>query len=146
MPEYMVRNLASVVIFTFFGCVPDSGYQDLELSSLKKLPKDWYNVPEQGTDSRVGRFESKTSTLVIHYDIGHLAGEYASIDAYPQFRWFRKGKLAGNSFRYLLNDDNTLYVTFSDEGPANFWAKISNDDEMNFILELLARYRNELLS
>jgi len=119
--------------------------QQLALNDIPTLPPHWRNVTGQGMDSRVGRFESTKLALIIHYDIGELAGEYADTDPYPGYQWIRSGRLYGSSFRYLLNEDDTLYVTFPDEGPANFWAKVADDAEINYVLEFLARYRNDLL-
>jgi hypothetical protein len=118
----------------------------LALNSIPTLPPSWSNTPQQGIDSRVGFFSSTKHQIQIHYDIGELAGEYASTKPYPNYKWIKSGTLHGSSFRYLLNEDDTLYVTFPDEGPANFWGKVKDDAEIDYILELLARYRRELLA
>lgn len=118
---------------------------DLKLDNLPELPAHWKNEPMQGIDSRVGRFTSDEKDLVIRYDIGKLAGEYASPKHHPNRKWLRSGRLAGSSFRYLLDEDDTLYVTFPDEGPANFWAKVGGQDDIDYVVELLARHREKML-
>ena len=115
------------------------------LKSLPNLPSHWRNVKAQGIDTRVGHFESTKLELTIHYDIGRLAGEYAQVDAHPTHKWFTNVRLHGSSFRSLLDHDDILYMTFLDEGPANFWVKISNQAEIDYVYELLARYRRDLL-
>ena len=120
--------------------------EQLKLNNVPVLPAHWSNVNSQGIDSRVGHFTSTEVNYQIHYDIGELAGEYAAAKPYPNHQWIKSGTLHGSSFNYLLNDDGILYVTFPDEGPANFWAKVSTDTDIDYVLELLARYREQLLS
>ena len=119
--------------------------RELTLNKLPELPPHWQHIPGQGIDSRVGRFVSSETNLIIHYDIGELAGEYATSKAYPNRKWLRSGQLAESSFRYLLNDDDTLYVTFPDEGPANFWVQVDGPEDIDYVLEMLARHRHDLL-
>ena len=38
-----------------------------------------------------------------------------------------------------------INVTFPGEGPANFWAKVEGQDDIDYLVELLARYRKNLL-
>ena len=129
---------ASIILLTA-GCS-----KQLSLNNITTLPTHWSNVAGQG-DSRAGQFESTKLTMVIHYDIGRLAGHYAAAKPHPNRQWIKRGKLHGSTFRYLLDDDDTLYVTFADEGPANFWTKVKNQSEIDYVLELLARYRKQLL-
>lgn len=136
------RICALIAILLLVGCGSET---QLDLNNIPTLPPHWSNVTERGTDTRVGHFASQTLTMTIHYDIGELAGLYADTKPYPEYKWIKSGRLHGSSFRYLLNNDNMLYVTFPDEGPANFWAKINDDSEIDYVLELLARYRNQLL-
>jgi len=137
--------LAARIVLVCFLLLCIGCAEELPLSGLPSFPKHWKNVPGQGTDSRVGQFTSTKSDIVIQYDIGRLAGECADVDSFPNRQWLKSGRLAGSTFQYLLDKDDTLYVTFSDEGPANFWAKVKDQTEIDYILELLARYRINLL-
>jgi len=119
--------------------------QEFKSNTLPILPTHWRHIAEQGTDTKVGRFVSTQKDLVIHYDIGPLAGEYASSMPYPNREWLRDGRLGDSSFRYLLDNDGTLYVTIPYEGPANFWAKVDGQADIDYVLELLARHRQDLL-
>lgn len=132
--------LCSLVVV---GCTPDAGPPDLDV--LPNLPEHWSNVPGQGTDSNVGHFESSELGLKIHYDIGRLAGEYADVDNHPDQQWLKSARRDGVFYRYLLTADNMLFVTFPDEGPANFHVKVRDDDEITYVMELVTRYRQDLL-
>ena len=57
----------------------------------------------------------------------------------------RSSRLGDSKFHSLLDNDDTLYITFPDDGPANFWAKVSDQADIDYVLELLARHRKELL-
>jgi hypothetical protein len=125
-----------------FGCT-----SRLSLTSLPDLPSHWRNVIAMGEDTKVGTFVSIEKTnLVIRYDIGPLAGEYAARKHHRNRKWFRSAQLAQSSFNYLLAEDDILYVTFPDEGPANFWTQVKGQSEIDYVLELLARHRQKLLS
>ena len=127
-------------------CMMLAGCQsELNLSKQPTLDPCWRNIHVQGEDTAVGHFACADKDLVISYDIGVLAGKYASTK-HKNRRWIRSGHLAGSSFRYLLDNDGTLYVTFSNEGPANYWAKVRDQDDIDYVLELLARHRKELLA
>jgi hypothetical protein len=117
----------------------------LNLNNIPKFPTHWINFCQQGIDTRVGYFKSKNLDLQIYYDIGPLAGEYAAIKPYKKYQWIKRAQLNGIKFNYLLNDDNILYVTFVNEGPANYWTKIKDSTDINYTLELLAKYRKVLL-
>ena len=145
MLPHRICTVVMLCCLVYAGCQQQREIPALALNAIPVLPAHWSNVSEQGTDSQVGHFESAKVELIIHYDIGALAGEYAHIEAYPKFRWFKTGRSHGSSFRYLLNENDTLYVTFFGEGPANFWAKVADDADIDYVLELLARYRNDLL-
>ena len=101
------RIHAPIALLLLVGCGSET---QLALNNIPTLPPHWSNVTEQGTDSRVGHFASKTLTMEIHYDIGELAGVYADAKPYPKYKWIKSGRLHGSSFRYLLNDDNMLYM------------------------------------
>lgn len=125
------------------GCTPDAGPPNVDV--LPDLPDHWRNVPGQGIDSNVGAFESGELDLKIHYDIGRLAGAYADADNHPNHQWLKEAKRDGAFYRYLLAADNTLFITFPDEGPANFYAQARDDDEITYVMELVTRYRQDLL-
>lgn len=137
--SFVMLSLISIVAIN--GCA-----QELKLNNLLVLPTHWRNVPAQGQDTAVGSFISTEKTLVIDYDIGRLAGEYASAKPYPKRQWLRAMRIGEESFNALLDNDNTLYITFPREGPANFWAKVSGQNDIDYLLELIARHRRELLA
>jgi len=128
------------------GCSSDDAHEKLVLNNLPAYPPHWRNTPGQGTDSTVGQLTSTEHKLVIKYDIGRLAGEYADAKAYPEHQWVKSGQLAGSKFQYLLDKGDTLYVTFSSEGPANFWASISDQSDIDYMIELLAKYRSRMVT
>ena len=126
------------------------------LNNLPELPSHWRNYSGGGGDSRTGYFSSSELSRIIRYDIGFLAGTRADtvspIIGPIAHYWFKKGEMYGSTFQYLLRDDSTLIVTFLEDGisfwgsPANFFIKVSNDTEIDYALELLIRYRYDLLA
>jgi hypothetical protein len=135
-----------VVLLGLFGMALAGCSRELDLSDLPTLPAHWRNVTEQGIDTKVGHFASTEKSLVIAYDIGPLAGSYVKPTLYPKYDGARSARFGGSSFYYRLSNDQTLlYVTFPDEGPANYSAKVNGQRDVDYILELLARYRHELL-
>ena len=109
------------------------------------LRNQWRNVTSDGIDTMVGHFESKHYPHQIKYDVGPFAGQWAAFSTYRKTKWIKSGSVDGSDFVYMLDEDSVLYVTFPDEGPANFWTTIRNEKDVGYILELLSAHRNELL-
>ena len=99
-------------------------------------------LPDEGEDTNAGRLVSIDSSILIHYHVGSLPREYANTKASGD--GFRSARLGKSSFRYL-HRNNILFVTFRNEGPANYWVKVKSQEDVDFIIELLARYRKEVL-
>lgn len=127
--------------------------QNLELDAMPELPAHWRNVNVQGEDSWGGKFVSSERTdLVIRYDIGRCAGDYAKPRAHRMTKWMRAARLDNSYFHYLLTTDDMLYVTFYERepsgftSPANFFTRVDGLYDVDYVLELLARHRRELLA
>lgn len=137
------RILTITILILCLGYGPRE--QTLTLNEIPAFPAGWRHVVMPG-DTANGYFISSEHQYRIYYDIGDLAGEYADGEAHPNYQWIRRATLDGSSFHYLLDEDDTLYITFPDEGPANYWCKVKDEDQIEYVLELLARYRHELLA
>ena len=110
-----------------------------------RLPAHWKNVPGDGIDTMVGQIESEKLPIKIDYDIGPFAGEYARTSSSRKTKWIKEGTARNCRFVYMLDENDVLYVTYPDEGPANFWASIQKETEIDVIVNLLSNHRNELL-
>ena len=124
--------------------------------SLDQRTPNWEHVRLRGIDTNVGRFELSDWGLAIHYDIGFGAGNYVESmrkDSHWKVQKSGSGNSHGHPYAYVVGGmedqrpaTNTLYVTFPDEGPANYYSEVSGDGDVTFILELLVECRGKLLA
>jgi hypothetical protein len=145
VPNGIRLSLGSILL-TVFCLVLAGCTEKLDLNNLPTLPSHWRNVSEQGNDTRVGHFASTEKSLVIVYDIGPLAGSYANPKAGPLTTSVRSAQLGDSSFYYRVSDNGKLlYITYPNEGPANFSTAVNGQNDIDYVLELVARHRHELL-
>src|SRR5436309_7339333 len=130
--------LGSTFCLALSGCAPI--FQIFRLYRLPTLPPHWMYLPDQGEDMNAGRLVSIDSNLVIHYHAGSLPRDYANTKA--SGAGLQSARLGKSSFQYL-HSNNILFVTFRNEGPANYWVEVKSQEDFDFIVELLARYRKE---
>jgi hypothetical protein len=77
--------------------------------------------------------------LTLDYDIGGLAGNYATGKLNP-FDWRKHDDNHGVPFDYALNRSGKkecLVVSFPQEGPANFVAELNEPEDVDRILTVL---------
>ncbi len=115
---------------------------DLDVATVK-MPTGFTHTFDQGIDTKVGHFTSPDGKLIIHYDIGHLAGVYARQTS---------GKEILLSTNYVVHDLVALVViskeanlrhlviSLPEGGPANFYANIRNDIDTQSVLDLVFTY------
>ncbi len=125
------------------GYVPVSPRR-LHLNSIIGFPDHWQHHPEQGIDSEAGCFLSEDPDLTIIYDIGDAAGEFVRECAQSATDWLFVDRFDGVVFRYSRSGE-FFAITIPDEGPANYVAKVKSHEETEYVLELISRYRSELL-
>ncbi len=113
--------------------------------TLDMLPDHWTNVRTVSIDGTAGCFRSSEVDLRIDYSIGPEAGEIASGTKRFHDEWRREGESDGAYFRYKKSGEY-LILTFPGEGPANYLARVENEGEIEYVLELVVKYRNELLA
>jgi hypothetical protein len=148
-----VAPLCAVIAFGLVASV--FGEDDLqppkvnELNKLRKLPDHWRCKAGFSLDTHCGTFESSEYRVSVSYGIYYRGGEKAQNarpDKHKGFKWHRTGRIGDTKFSYLLSKQNVLYITFPDEGPANYSAFIRTNEEIAYILELVCRHRHRLLA
>jgi len=93
------------------------------------LPSGWLAVDGQGTDSHVGVVLDARDREIMKYDIGAMAGVYASeaTGAAPAFTWSKHEEVAGQPLVYVLKK-RVLYMTLGQN--TNFWGPAATEKEM----------------
>lgn len=110
------------------------------------------HVPGRGIDSLVGAIV-KEGDLVIRYDIGPPAGNYATGRS-DERRWLQSLERGGRTIDIAMRRDRTLVVTISRtaaaggggrEGlyPANFYAVVRNQEDIAEVLLMVLGYSGQ---
>ena len=103
------------------------------------LPPGFTHQAQRGTDSYPGRIVAQDSSLVIHYDIGFLAGARVNPSRRSDFLWFLEHEVNGYraySGVFLEGQDRRLATTVIGDGsdprsfPANFVASVRGEREV----------------
>ena len=127
------------------------------LNALKELPEHWDCVPARfSIDTEDGSFVSKESELEVRFSNNWHAGEEANVKRFPDPKWLLKGRIKSRNrrtgkatekeFVCLLSKENFLVITFPSEGPANFFAEVKTNEDIEYVAELVLRHRNVLLT
>jgi hypothetical protein len=100
----------------------------------------------QGIDSTVGRIW-KEGGLEIRYDIGVFAGNNAASVKPADRLWAMSQVIRGKSAEIVKAKNGFVTVTFSSDpknkagdSPANFYAKVSNEEELAALLLITMTY------
>ena len=92
--------------------------------------------PERGIDTKVGRI-SQEGGLTIRYDIGALAGNYATSQVRNPL-WAREQQHGAGIAYITLDVNRSLYVTFVDgESVANFYATVRGEEDIADFLTMV---------
>ena len=102
-------------------------------------PKDYKHIPGKGIDTKIGEIISGDGKIAIRYDIGAMAGNYASsIDSNKIIE--RKIYNTNNyiATMVLCNDDKRkgLCVTYEKPCRMNFIASITDDSQIQAVLNI----------
>jgi hypothetical protein len=114
-----------------------------------KLADGYRHERLQGIDSQVGRFV-KEGAAEIHYDIGAMAGNYATGRPAADLVWSMSQLVNGRPVDIVKTKDGNVYVSFALQVkerkggyPANFYAKVSNDEDLAALLVMALTYADE---
>lgn len=108
------------------------------------LPKGSRHRIQQGIDSFVGQIKLGWLGKTMKYDIGHLAGNYATSKHHGPFVFQKQEVNNGVTMDYSLLKERaqyTLFVSFPDLGPANFYTQISDPSHSDAILDVMRTVR-----
>ena len=116
---------------------------DLDTGTVD-LPVGFTHSRDQGIDSLVGHFTSTDGHLVIHYDIGFLAGVYASQTMGKDIVSSSKATVHGLTTLILVahwENANHAIVSFPKGGPANFYAELRDDADLEIVKKLAFTFK-----
>ncbi|MBX3443545.1 MAG: hypothetical protein KF774_14155 [Planctomyces sp.] len=109
------------------------------------LPPGSRHYADVGIDTWVGRIRLGGTPVTLTYDIGHVAGNYATyVDGNGPFVWTKRTEqdgIACDVSLHTANGSHTLFVSFPDLGPANFWCDVRDDSQVDGILKILKTVR-----
>jgi hypothetical protein len=128
--------LLSAVVCAYGADEPPGGIKLLDRYMHQKLP---------GTDSFPGRIWRENG-LEIKYDIGGMAGNYASQVDPSQQKWRKQQTINGREVIIVLKNDDHMIVTFAkigDLAPANFFALIRSQDDIADMLLTVLTYQQK---
>lgn len=113
-------------------------------SGTVNLPNGFTHSHGQGIDSTVGHFTSGDGHLVINYDIGLMAGVYASNMEGKEI--LSSSKVTAHGLKAIIvvsrwKNATHAIVSFPKGGPANFFAAIRNDTDLEAVTNLALSYR-----
>lgn len=103
-----------------------------------RLLRGYKHETLQGIDSRVGRISRKDG-VTIEYDIGPLAGNYATSILNDDRAWSREQTVASDTVQIVMTKKNVLHVSFK-KGPANFWATAVTPADVADVLLMALTY------
>jgi hypothetical protein len=104
-----------------------------------QLPLGSHHQAKQGEDSVCGTITLGKSWLTLDYDIGGMAGNYATNKLNPA-EWRKHDENNGIPFDYSYSKNGEkgwLTVSFPQAGPANFVAKLNEPEDLDRILTVL---------
>jgi len=131
--QVLARCILLIVLLVSAACGTASQSRELDLlDAVVTLPQEF--IHEWGVgDTPCGKLLSQDAKAVIEFDLGFYAGTYAHLRQEGQ-GWFRKSVIDGIPYQASLDTRisnpgvlvKSLYVTFPDFGPANFWSEVES--------------------
>ena len=138
------RDIPLILLLLSVGCKTSQESRELDLVyATVTLPQGFKPEWEPGDTPR-GRLVSRDGKIVISFDLGFYAGAYAHPKEKGQV-WFRKGVVDAIPYQASLDRwtsktgalEKTLYITFPDLGPANFWSEVETPTDIDRITKII---------
>lgn len=107
------------------------------------LPKGSRHRIQQGIDSFTGQIKLGWLGKTMTYDIGFLAGNYATSELHT-FDFQKQEVNNGVTMDYSIRKDrgqDILFISFPDLGPANFYTRIGDPSDSEAILDVMRTVR-----
>lgn len=143
----MIRSkfILLIALFAILSCGKeesnclDEGSKAVLLPNFDKLvlPPCWQHNALQGTDSYVGELVYEAEGINVQYDIGGEAGFY--VDSLSSTKV--NGQSINARFWYDKAANDMVYITFPDQGPANFIT--ADDATFSTVLNVIKTYQAE---
>ena len=132
------------VVYDYWAVPRISGRTEIRNALTIDLPTGSWHRVEQGIDTAVGKVKLGGTDYSMDYDIGGLAGNYATYEVHQPFVWQKQDVKNGVRMDYSLRDKDgrkTLFVSFPELGPANFWTDLRDSSDIEAILEIMRTVR-----
>jgi hypothetical protein len=102
------------------------------------LPMGFAHERLPGIDSELGRFTSPDGKLIIHYDIGGMAGVYVKRTAE-----FTETRINGTTMliRVRGRPRDEVVVSFPTEGPTNFFAEVRDSTDIETVKSIAMSFK-----
>ena len=136
MKPFALVAFLTVCSFALTGRAGETG--DVVYGTVE-LPDGFKQVPGQGTDSTVGDFVSADGKLVIHYDIGGMAGVYARPEKVKDGDSYTEFPAGGRTAAMIVSGGTPQNVTVS-IGSINFFAEVQNNQDIGTIKKMAASF------
>lgn len=108
-------------------------------NDMKLLP-GYEHIPSCGIDTAVG-YIKKPGGMEIHYDIGHIAGNFASRYAYKEnAEWTKTERVGDDSILIVLNEERFIVATY-EKANAIFSARVSSHSDIDDFLKMVLTYK-----
>lgn len=126
-------------------------------SSSTDLKSGIIHLPPRFTNKRTGTIDSHrgeitNGALLITYDIGHMAGTHMHEELKEKCEFYLDSTI--NGYRTLIglqkkNEQSELIITIFGSldirgVPANFWAVVQNEDDIENMLRIVFSYRPKM--
>lgn len=106
--------------------------------NIKLLP-GYEHIPSCGIDT-AGGYIKKVGGVELHYDIGHMAGNFARrySNSYNA-EWTRTERVGDDTVLIVLTKQNRIVATF-EKAVANFTANVISQDNIDDFLKMILTY------
>lgn len=130
---------AAVLAVCGFALAVKGGQTGDVVYGTVELPIGFRQVPSQGLDSTVGDFVSEDDKLVIHYDIGGMAGIYAKPENARDGDSYTEFQVGEHTATMIVSSGSPQKVVVSISG-VNLFADVRSKEDIATVKRLAATF------
>lgn len=138
-----MKAVKILLTITFFVLSVSYSFAQTSAPGNIKLLDGYTHERGRGIDSSVGNI-SKTGGIAIRYDIGRMAGNYASRYALDKknVEWAKTQTVNNQTLEIVYLKDGNIYASFP-ATYANFMAPVKTNEELTDFLLMVTTYNPE---